>query len=50
MDFNLFVEEDLDKVLVEDVKALRSSQILTGVHFRGFIFDVETGLVREVDV
>lgn len=50
MDFRVFAEGDLDKSVVEDVQALRASDLLVGANVRGFVLDLETGLLREVEV
>lgn len=42
---------DLDESVREDVRRIRSSPLLPqGVTVRGFVYDVRTGLLREVDV
>lgn len=48
-DVDLYAVSDPEATLVADVRALRTSPMLaTGVVVGGFIYDVDTGLLREV--
>lgn len=48
-DFGCFASEDLEKVILEDVKAFRAQEELQGIDIRGFVLTTETGLLRELE-
>lgn len=48
IDFGTFRAEDLDKTVVDDVAWLRGQTLLVNVHVRGFVLDLDSGLLREV--
>ena len=47
-DFGCFTAEDLEKVILEDVEALKAEDLLRGVEVRGFVLTTETGVLREL--
>ena len=45
-----FKGEELEGTVRDDVKTLKGVQALEGLKVVGWVYDVETGVVRELDV
>lgn len=48
IDFGCYREEDLVSTIHKDIAAFAAEEILTGVQFKGYVLETETGLLREV--
>ena len=49
-DFGFFTGEGLEENLRGSVERLRGAEAMEGVKVYGMVYDVETGLVKEVDI
>lgn len=48
IDFGCFAADDLENVILEDVKTLQSESMLKGVDIRGYVLITETGELRQL--
>lgn len=49
-DYGCFTEDELGKSVICDVKKLKGEQSLEGIQIFGFVLDLNSGLVRQLDV
>ena len=48
--FGSFKTEDFEETIKEDVKTLRAAKVLKGIDIRGLAFNLDDGIVKELDI